>query len=143
MKDAVKDADAFIGVSAKDVLSQDMVRSMNCDPIVFAMANPSPEIDPKLALEAGAKIVATGRSDLPNQINNLLAFPGIFRGALDARATDINEAMKIAASDALASLVENPSETDIIPDPFDKRVVPAVAQAVKQAAIASGVAKLA
>lgn len=143
LKDAVKDADAFIGVSAKDVLSQDMVRSMNCDPIVFAMANPSPEIDPKLALEAGAKIVATGRSDLPNQINNLLAFPGIFRGALDARATDINEAMKIAASDALASLVENPSETDIIPDPFDKRVVPAVAQAVKQAAIASGVAKLA
>lgn len=116
---------------------------MNCDPIVFAMANPSPEIDPKLALEAGAKIVATGRSDLPNQINNLLAFPGIFRGALDARATDINEAMKIAASDALASLVENPSETDIISDPFDKRVVPAVAQAVKQAAIASGVAKLA
>lgn len=143
LKDAVKDADAFIGVSAKDVLSQDMVHSMNCDPIVFAMANPSPEIDPKLALEAGAKIVATGRSDLPNQINNLLAFPGIFRGALDARATDINEAMKIAASDALASLVENPSETDIIPDPFDKRVVPAVAQAVKQAAIASGVAKLA
>ena len=143
LKDAVKDADAFIGVSAKDVLSQDMVRSMNCDPIVFAMANPSPEIDPKLALKAGAKIVATGRSDLPNQINNLLAFPGIFRGALDARATDINEAMKIAASDALASLVENPSETDIIPDPFDKRVVPAVAQAVKQAAIASGVAKLA
>ena len=143
LKDAVKDADAFIGVSAKDVLSQDMVRSMNCDPIVFAMANPSPEIDPKLALEAGAKIVATGRSDLPNQINNLLAFPGIFRGALDARATDINEAMKIAASDALASLVENPSESDIIPDPFDKRVVPAVAQAVKQAAIASGVAKLA
>ena len=143
LKDAVKDADAFIGVSAKDVLSQDMVSSMNCDPIVFAMANPSPEIDPKLALEAGAKIVATGRSDLPNQINNLLAFPGIFRGALDARATDINEAMKIAASDALASLVENPSETDIIPDPFDKRVVPAVAQAVKQAAIASGVAKLA
>lgn len=143
LKDAVKDADAFIGVSAKDVLSQDMVRSMNCDPIVFAMANPSPEIDPKLALEAGAKIVATGRSDLPNQINNLLAFPGIFRGALDARATDINEAMKIAASDTLASLVENPSETDIIPDPFDKRVVPAVAQAVKQAAIASGVAKLA
>ena len=142
LKDAVKGADAFIGVSAKDVLSQDMVRSMNKDPIVFAMANPSPEIDPKLALEAGARIVATGRSDLPNQINNVLAFPGIFRGALDARATDINEAMKIAASEALASLVENPSENNIIPEPFDKRVVGTVANAVKQAAIASGVAKI-
>lgn len=142
LEDAVKDADAFIGVSAKDVLSQDMVRSMSKDPIVFAMANPSPEIDPKLALEAGARIVATGRSDLPNQINNVLAFPGIFRGALDARATDINEAMKIAASEALASLIENPSEKNIIPEPFDKRVVEAVANAVKQAAIASGVAKI-
>lgn len=142
LKDAVKGADAFIGVSAKDVLSQDMVRSMNKDPIVFAMANPSPEIDPKLALEAGARIVATGRSDLPNQINNVLAFPGIFRGALDARATDINEAMKIAASEALASLVENPNENNIIPEPFDKRVVETVADAVKQAAIASGVAKI-
>jgi len=142
LKDAVKGADAFIGVSAKDVLSQDMVRSMSKDPIVFAMANPNPEIDPKLALEAGARIVATGRSDLPNQINNVLAFPGIFRGALDARATDINEAMKIAASEALASLVENPSENNIIPEPFDKRVVEAVATAVKQAAIASGVAKI-
>ena len=142
LKDAVKGADAFIGVSAKDVLSQDMVRSMNQDPIVLAMANPSPEIDPKLALEAGARIVATGRSDLPNQINNVLAFPGIFRGALDARATDINEAMKIAASEALASLVENPSENNIIPEPFDKRVVGTVANAVKQAAIASGVAKI-
>ena len=115
---------------------------MNKDPIVFAMANPSPEIDPKLALEAGARIVATGRSDLPNQINNVLAFPGIFRGALDARATDINEAMKIAASEALASLVENPNENNIIPEPFDKRVVGTVANAVKQAAIASGVAKI-
>lgn len=142
LADAVKGADAFIGVSTKDVLSQDMVRSMGKDPIVFAMANPNPEIDPKLALEAGARIVATGRSDLPNQINNVLAFPGIFRGALDARATDINEAMKIAASEALASLVENPSENDIIPEPFDKRVVEAVANAVKQAAIASGVAKI-
>ncbi len=142
LEDAVKGADAFIGVSAKDVLSQDMVRSMGKDPIVFAMANPNPEIDPKLALEAGARIVATGRSDLPNQINNVLAFPGIFRGALDARATDINEAMKIAASEALASLIENPSEKNIIPEPFDKRVVEAVANAVKQAAIASGVAKI-
>lgn len=142
LADAIKGADAFIGVSAKDVLSQDMVRSMNADPIVFAMANPNPEIDPKLALEAGARIVATGRSDLPNQINNVLAFPGIFRGALDARATDINEAMKIAASNALASLVENPSESNIIPEPFDKRVVETVAKAVKDAAVASGVAKL-
>lgn len=142
LKDAVKDADAFIGVSAKDVLSQDMVRSMATDPIVFAMANPNPEINPELAIEAGAKIVATGRSDLPNQINNVLAFPGIFRGALDARATDINEQMKIAASDALASLIDNPNETYIIPEPFDKRVVQAVAKAVKDAAIASGVAKI-
>lgn len=142
LADAINGADAFIGVSAKDVLSQDMVRSMNADPIVFAMANPNPEIDPKLALEAGARIVATGRSDLPNQINNVLAFPGIFRGALDARATDINEAMKIAASNALASLVENPSESNIIPEPFDKRVVKTVAKAVKDAAVASGVAKL-
>ena len=142
LANAVKGADAFIGVSTKDVLSQDMVRSMGKDPIVFAMANPNPEIDPKLALEAGARIVATGRSDLPNQINNVLAFPGIFRGALDARATDINEAMKIAASEALASLIENPSENDIIPEPFDKRVVETVANAVKQAAIASGVAKI-
>ena len=142
LSDAIKGADAFIGVSAKDVLSADMVRSMNADPIVFAMANPNPEIDPKLALEAGARIVATGRSDLPNQINNVLAFPGIFRGALDARATDINEEMKIAASNALASLVENPSENSIIPEPFDKRVVEAVAKAVKDAAVASGVAKI-
>ena len=142
LADAINGADAFIGVSAKDVLSEDMVRSMNADPIVFAMANPNPEIDPKLALEAGARIVATGRSDLPNQINNVLAFPGIFRGALDARATDINEAMKIAASNALASLVENPSESNIIPEPFDKRVVETVAKAVKDAAVASGVAKL-
>lgn len=142
LADAVKDADAFIGVSAKDVLSQDMVRSMATDPIVFAMANPNPEINPELAIEAGAKIVATGRSDLPNQINNVLAFPGIFRGALDARATDINEQMKIAASDALASLIDNPNETYIIPEPFDKRVVQAVAKAVKDAAIASGVAKI-
>ena len=142
LKDAIKDADAFVGVSAKDVLSQDMVRSMAKDAIVFAMANPDPEIQPALALEAGARIVATGRSDLPNQINNVLAFPGIFRGALDARASDVNEQMKIAASNALANLVENPNETNIIPDPFDKRVVKAVASAVKQAAIDSGVARI-
>ena len=142
LKDAIKDADAFIGVSAKNVLSQDMVRSMSDDAIVFAMANPDPEILPDLALEAGARIVATGRSDFQNQINNVLAFPGIFRGALDSRASDINDSMKIAASDALAKLVENPDETHIIPEPFDKRVVPAVATAVKQAAIDSGVARI-
>lgn len=142
LKDAIKDADAFIGVSAKNVLSQDMVRSMSDDAIVFAMANPDPEILPDLALEAGARIVATGRSDFQNQINNVLAFPGIFRGALDSRASDINDSMKIAASDALANLVEYPDETHIIPEPFDKRVVPAVAAAVKQAAIDSGVARI-
>lgn len=142
LKDAIKDADAFIGVSAKNVLSQDMVRSMSDDAIVFAMANPDPEILPDLALEAGARIVATGRSDFQNQINNVLAFPGIFRGALDSRASAINDSMKIAASDALANLVENPDETHIIPEPFDKRVVPAVAAAVKQAAINSGVARI-
>lgn len=142
LKDAIKDADAFIGVSAKNVLSQDMVRSMSDDAIVFAMANPDPEILPDLALEAGARIVATGRSDFQNQINNVLAFPGIFRGALDSRASDINDSMKIAASDALANLVEYPDETHIIPEPFDKRVVPAVAAAVKQAAINSGVARI-
>lgn len=142
LKDAINGADAFIGVSAKNVLSQDMVRSMSGDAIVFAMANPDPEILPDLALEAGARIVATGRSDFQNQINNVLAFPGIFRGALDSRASDINDSMKIAASDALANLVENPDETHIIPEPFDKRVVPAVAAAVKQAAIESGVARI-
>lgn len=142
LKDAIKDADAFIGVSAKNVLSQDMVRSMSGDAIVFAMANPDPEILPDLALEAGARIIATGRSDFQNQINNVLAFPGIFRGALDSRASDINDSMKIAASDALANLVEYPDETHIIPEPFDKRVVPAVAAAVKQAAIDSGVARI-
>lgn len=142
LKDAIKDADAFIGVSAKNVLSQDMVKTMANDAIVFAMANPDPEIMPDLALEAGARVVATGRSDFDNQINNVLAFPGIFRGALDARASDINDAMKIAASDALANLVEHPDETHIIPEPFDKRVVPAVAAAVKQAAINSGVARI-
>lgn len=140
LADAVKGADAFIGVSVKDVLSQDMVRSMGSDPIVFAMANPSPEIMPELALEAGARVVATGRSDLPNQINNVLAFPGIFRGALDVRASEINEKMKIAASNALASLVsdEELCDTYILPKAFDPRVSTAVATAVAQAAKASG-----
>lgn len=144
LADAVKDADVFIGVSTRDVLSQDMVKTMAKDAIVFAMANPIPEIEPSLALAAGARIVATGRSDLPNQINNVLAFPGIFRGALDARASDINEAMKIAASKALADLVSDDelNEQYIIPRPFDERVGVAVAKAVQQAAIDSGVARI-
>lgn len=144
LAEAVKNADAFIGVSTKDVLSQDMVRSMAKDPIVFAMANPSPEIMPELALEAGARVVATGRSDLPNQINNVLAFPGIFRGALDTRASGINEQMKIAASNALSSLVSDDElcDTYILPKAFDQRVAPAVAAAVAAAAKESGVARI-
>ncbi len=144
LADAVKGADAFIGVSTKDVLSQDMVRSMAEGPIVFAMANPSPEIMPELALEAGAKVVATGRSDLPNQINNVLAFPGIFRGALDTRASSINEEMKIAASNALAALVSDGelNESYILPQAFDPRVAPAVAAAVAKAARESGAARI-
>lgn len=139
---ALKGADAVIGVSAKDAISKDMVRSMSNDAIVFAMANPSPEIMPEDALQAGARIVATGRSDFQNQINNVLAFPGIFRGALDARATDVNVDMQIAAYEALANLIDNPDETHIIPEPFDKRVVPSIAKAVKEAAIKTGVDKL-
>lgn len=139
---ALKGADAVIGVSAKDAISKDMVRSMSNDAIVFAMANPSPEIMPEDALQAGARIVATGRSDSQNQINNVLAFPGIFRGALDARATDVNVDMQIAAYEALADLIDTPDETHIIPEPFDKRVVPSIAKAVKEAAIKTGVAKL-
>lgn len=144
LADAVKGVDAFIGVSTKDVLSQDMVRSMAEGPIVFAMANPSPEIMPELALEAGAKVVATGRSDLPNQINNVLAFPGIFRGALDTRASSINEEMKIAASNALAALVSDGelNESYILPQAFDPRVAPAVAAAVAKAARESGAARI-
>lgn len=142
LENAAENADALIGVSGKDAFSQDMVRSMAKDSIVFAMANPSPEIMPDKAAEAGARIVATGRSDFKNQINNVLAFPGIFRGALDARATDINVEMQIAAYRALADLVDSPDETHIIPDAFDTRVVPAIAKAVKEAAIASGVSRI-
>lgn len=144
LADAVKEADVFVGVSAKDVLSADMVRSMASDAVVFAMANPSPEIMPDVALAAGARIVATGRSDFPNQINNVLAFPGIFRGALDARASDINEEMQIAAAHALARLVgdDELSETHILPEAFDPRVAPAVARAVKAAAEQSGAARI-
>ena len=144
LADAVKEADVFVGVSAKDVLSADMVRSMESGAVVFAMANPSPEIMPDVALAAGARIVATGRSDFPNQINNVLAFPGIFRGALDARASDINEEMQIAAAHALARLVgdDELSETHILPEAFDPRVAPAVARAVKAAAEQSGAARI-
>ena len=142
LADAVKGADVFIGVSARDVLSEDMVRSMAKDAVVFAMANPAPEIAPELARKAGARIVATGRSDYPNQINNVLAFPGIFRGALDARASDINDEMQQAAVHALAGLVECPDEENILPQAFDPRVAPTLAAAVKAAAERSGVARI-
>lgn len=144
LADAMKGADIFIGVSAPGVVNEDMIKSMAKDPIVLAMANPVPEIMPDLAKEAGAAVVGTGRSDFPNQINNVLAFPGIFRGALDVRASDINEEMKIAAAKALASLVsdEELSADYIIPKPFDPRVGKTVAAAVAQAARDSGVARI-
>ncbi|MCR5485291.1 MAG: NAD-dependent malic enzyme [Clostridiales bacterium] len=144
LADAMKGADIFVGVSAAGIVSQDMVRSMARDAIVLAMANPVPEIMPDLAKEAGAAVVGTGRSDFPNQINNVLAFPGIFRGALDVRASDINEEMKIAAAYALASLVsdEELSPDYIIPKAFDERVGPTVAAAVAKAARDSGVARI-
>lgn len=132
LSDAVKGADVFIGVSVKDVLKPDDVRAMAKDAVVFAMANPSPEIMPDLAKAAGARVVATGRSDYPNQINNVLAFPGIFRGALDARAKDITEEMQIAAARAIAGLVADDelNEEYILPRAFDRRIAPAVAAAV-------------
>ena len=144
LADAMVGADVFIGVSSKDAVSQDMVKSMNSDAIVFAMANPDPEIMPDLAKEAGARIVGTGRSDFENQINNVLAFPGIFRGALDARASDINEEMKIAAVHAIASLVADDelNESYIIPSALNKSIGDRVAKAVYEAAIKSGVSKL-
>ena len=144
LADAVKGADIFVGVSAPNILSQDMVRSMKADAIVMAMANPVPEIMPDAAKAAGARVVGTGRSDFPNQINNVLAFPGIFRGALDVRASDINEEMKMAASYAIASLVEDSERTAdyILPKAFDPRVGKAVAKAVAEAARKSGVARV-
>ncbi len=140
---AMKGADVFIGVSAKDLVTKEMVASMNRDPIVFAMANPDPEIDPALAREAGARVIGTGRSDYPNQINNVLAFPGIFRGALDAGARDINDDMKAAAARAIASLISDEELTEeyIMVPAFDPRVGKAVADAVYQAAVDSGVAR--
>ena len=137
LADVMRGADVFIGVSAPKIVNEDMVRSMAADPIVFAMANPEPEILPEAAKAAGARVVGTGRSDYPNQINNVLAFPGIFRGALDARAKCISEEMKVAAVHALANLVpeEERSEENIIPKAFDPRVGPAVAKAVAEAAL--------
>lgn len=142
--DVIKDADIFLGVSVADVMTEQMVKDMADDPIVFPMANPDPEIDPELATKAGARIVGTGRSDYPNQINNVLAFPGIFRGALDVRATEINMEMKLAAAQALADLVseEELTEEYVIPKPFDGRVGPHVAAAVAEAAVKSGVARI-
>ncbi len=144
LADAMKGADVFLGISAPGVVSEDMVRSMAENPIIFAMANPTPEIMPDLAKNAGAAVVGTGRSDFPNQINNVLAFPGIFRGALDCRASDINEEMKVAASFAIASLVEDDKlcADYILPHAFDPRVGKTVAEAVKKAAIESGVARI-
>lgn len=134
LSDAVKETDVFIGVSVPGVLSADMVRTMNNDPIIFAMANPIPEIMPAEAVQAGARIVATGRSDFPNQINNVLAFPGIFRGLLDARASKLTNKMYIAAAYAIAEVVEEPNEDKIIPGPFDEGIAEAVAEAVRKTA---------
>ena len=144
LADAMKGADVFLGISAPGVVDEDMVRSMADNPIIFAMANPTPEIMPDLAKNAGAAVVGTGRSDFPNQINNVLAFPGIFRGALDCRASDINEEMKVAASFAIASLVDDDKlcADYILPHAFDPRVGKTVAEAVKKAAIESGVARI-
>lgn len=144
LKDVIKNADVFIGVSAPNIVSKEMVASMNTDAILFAMANPTPEIFPEDAKEAGAKVIGTGRSDFPNQINNVLAFPGIFRGALDVRATEINEEMKIAAANAIANSVsdEELNPNYIIPKAFNLEVQKRVAEAVKDAAIKSGVATI-
>ena len=143
LADVLAGADVFIGVSAPGVVTKEMVQTMNAGAVIFACANPTPEIFPDDARAGGAAVVATGRSDYPNQINNVLAFPGIFRGALDARASDINDAMKIAAAHALAELVGDDLSADyIIPAAFDPRVRDAVASAVEQAARASGVARV-
>lgn len=144
LKEVIKGADVFIGVSAPGCVTEEMVKSMNPNPLLFPMANPVPEIMPELAKKAGAAIVGTGRSDFPNQINNVLAFPGIFRGALDVRASDINDEMKIAAAKAIADLIPESElrEDYIIPGAFNKNVAPAVAEAVAQAARDSGVARI-
>ena len=133
LADAMKGSDIFIGVSAPNIVTKEMVASMNSDAILFAMANPVPEIMPDLAKEAGARVVGTGRSDFPNQVNNVIAFPGIFRGALEGRASQITEEMKLAAANAIASLIgENQlSDTNILPEAFDPRVADAVSAAIK------------
>lgn len=142
--DAMKGADVFIGVSAPNIVNEEMVKSMADKPIIFSMANPTPEIMPDVAKKAGAAVVGTGRSDFPNQINNVLAFPGIFRGALDCRAREINEEMKAAASYAIASLVgdDELNPDYILPQAFDKRIGKTVAEAVKDAAVKTGVARI-
>lgn len=143
LEDVIKGTDVFVGVSVEGALTKEMVQSMNPDPIIFPMANPVPEIMPEDAKAAGASVIGTGRSDFPNQINNVLAFPGIFRGALDVHATNINEEMKIAAVEAIASLVsdEELHADYVVPAPFDPRVAPAVARAVAIAAMETGVAR--
>ncbi|WP_210364939.1 malic enzyme-like NAD(P)-binding protein [Bacillus sp. REN3] len=142
--EAIKGADVFIGVSVAGALTTEMIQTMNRDPVIFAMANPIPEIMPDEAKAAGAKVIGTGRSDFPNQVNNVLAFPGIFRGALDARATHINEKMKVAAVNAIAGLIHDSelSSDYVIPGPFDPRVAPEVAAAVAKAAMETGVARI-
>lgn len=144
LQEVLKGADVFIGVSAPGTVTEEMVQNMAKDPILFPMANPVPEIMPELAKKAGAAVVGTGRSDFPNQINNVLAFPGIFRGALDVRASDINDEMKVAAAYAIAGLVQEEELTPeyIIPNPFDKRAAKAVAEAVAKAARETGVARI-
>jgi malate dehydrogenase (oxaloacetate-decarboxylating) len=144
LSEAVKGADVFIGVSVPNCLTQEMAESMADDAIVFAMANPTPEIMPDVAKRAGVRVIATGRSDFPNQINNVLGFPGIFKGALDVRASDINEEMNLAASYAIASLVDKDElrEDYIIPSCLDKRVVEAVSKAVREAAVKTGVNRI-
>ena len=144
LADALCGADIFVGVSAPNIVTADMVKTMNKDAIIFAMANPVPEVMPEIALAAGARVIATGRSDYPNQINNVLAFPGIFRGALDVRASDINDEMMLAASDAISKLVteEDLANGIIIPSAFNKGVVESIAKAVADAAVKSGVARI-
>ena len=144
LSDAMRGADVFIGVSAPNIVNEEMVKSMADKPVIFSMANPTPEIMPDVAKKAGAAVVGTGRSDFPNQINNVLAFPGIFRGALDCRASEINEEMKVAASYAIASLVgdDELNPEYILPQAFDKRIGKAVAEAVKKAAVKTGVARI-
>jgi malate dehydrogenase (oxaloacetate-decarboxylating) len=144
LDEILEDADVFIGVSVAGALSKEMVSKMSDDAIIFAMANPEPEIMPEDAKAAGARVIGTGRSDFPNQVNNVLAFPGIFRGALDVRATRINERMKVAAANAIASLIteEELNQDYVIPGPFDSRVAPIVAKSVAQAAMESGVSRI-